>query len=156
MRPSSSSVRGLVALLSSCVLTLGLAACGDDGHDHLHPDAATASDGGVDAAPRQVVSRTVVLTAPALREGELHLVAGDRVHVLASTSEPRLQWNVHTHVGGTTTVVASGMNATAIDTWLEATAVNDYFLVLLPQSGTLSIAVTLELYGQAQYNGGLD
>jgi len=144
----------------AAALVVGLVAAGgcDDGHDHdTGPDAAGGLDAGVDApGPRQVVSRTVVIASPQLREGGLHLVAGDRVHVLASTAEPRLQWNVHAHVGGSTTVIGMGMNVATVDQWIDATAVNDYFLTLLPTSGSLSVAVTLELYGQAQYTGGLD
>lgn len=145
--------------LTAALVAGALAAVGcDDGHDHDHgADAAAGLDAALDApGPRQVVTRTVVIASPQLREGGLHLVAGDRVHVLASTAEPRLQWNVHTHVGGSTTVIGMGMNVATVDQWIDATAVNDYFLTLLPTSGSLSVAVTLELYGQAQYTGGLD
>jgi len=142
------------ATVLAAALIAALAACGDDGHDHdTTPDAALGADA---AGPRQVVSRTVAITSPALREGGLHLVAGDRVHVLASTAQPLLQWNVHTHIGGVTTIVGMGTNVATIDQWIDAAATNDYFLLLLPTSGSLSVAVTLELYGQAQYTGGLD
>jgi hypothetical protein len=149
--PTSRPAAWVLAISLAGALT----ACGDDGAGGDPPDAG---DPPSDAAPmpRQIVTRTIALTAPALREAELTLGAGDRVHVLASTAEPRLQWNVHTHAGGGTTVLGMGLNVATVDHWVEATAASDYFLLLLPTSGSLSVQVTLELYGQAQYAGGLD
>ncbi len=154
MRTSHSTSRPAAWALAIC-LAGALTACGDDGSGGDPPDAGNPPIDGA-PMPRPIVTRTVALTAPAVGEAELTLAQGDRVHVLASTAEPRLQWNVHTHIAGTTTVVGMGQNVATVDHWIDATAAADYFLLLLPTSGSLSVQVTLELYGQAQYVSGLD
>lgn len=153
MRSSSLSVIAVVAA--------SLAACaGDDGHDHDHDlpvDAAAAGDGAGDAAvaPRETVNRQISLGPGASAEAELALVAaGDRAHVRVTAGAATLAWNLHTHQAGQTQVLAEGNAVSFIDHVIDG-PVGPYWLLLVNGAGTLEVTVNLELYGQAQYTGGL-
>jgi hypothetical protein len=139
----------------------GLAACGDDGHDHDHDiDAAMGNgDGGGDpdatVAPRETVTRTISLGAGSSAEGEVALVQpGDKVRVRATADAATLAWNVHTHQNGATQILDEASGVDAIDFVIEGAA-GDYYLLLVNASGTLGVTVDLDLYGGAQYTGGL-
>ena len=155
-------MRSTAALAFAVLVATSFAACGGHDDDHDHTDAATSGDGGgdgggVDAAatPRETVTRAVALGAGASREGEVALVAaGDKVHVRATASAATLAWNVHIHDSGGTQILVEGNAVAAVDYVIEGNP-GDYWLLLVNGTGTLSVEVNLDLYGQAQYTGGL-
>lgn len=156
-------MRSTAALALAVLVATSLAACGGHDDDHDHPDAAASGDGGggdggggdAAATPRETVTRIVTLGAGASREGEVALVAaGDQVHVRATASAATLAWNVHTHDSGGTQILEEGNAVAAIDYVIEGTP-GDYWLLLVNGTGSNTVEVNLDLYGQAQYTGGL-
>lgn len=136
---------------------LALAACGDDGQDHDLDAPAGDGDGGIDApaSPRETVTRSVTLGAGASDEAETRLNAsGDKIRVRIMTGVATLAWNVHTHSAGETQTLIEESGVDLVDYEIVGPP-NQYSLLLVNASGTLTFDVHFDLYGQAEYLSGL-
>lgn len=141
-------------------LTTATPACGDDGHDdHDHaPDADPSQPDapGPDAAPNAVETATLTLNPGQFEEGVVTAGPGDRIHILLSAPTPDIAWNIHGHAGGGTQTVIEEDDKMTVDYWFEPTEQSDWY-VMPGNSGsdTLTIDVTLEIYGDATFGGWL-
>mgnify|MGYP000998732519 CR=1 FL=1 len=138
-----------------CVsLVAALVACGGDGHDHEHVDAAAGTDGAptIDAAPRQVIMENQSLVPGELVEGIMTGGPSDVavIHLEAPISE--LDWNIHGHAGGGTQTVYEEYNRMIVDYTFVPSAQADWWLLLRNSGQTdMTVSVRIELYGNMQW-----
>jgi hypothetical protein len=147
------------SLVLASLISITLAACGDDGHDHDHDiDAPVVqNDGGNDGvlAPRETITRNFQLTGGGVSEPEFRLNAqGDTIVVRATCDATTLAWNVHTHDAGETQILEEESGVDSIDYTITGPP-NDYWLLLVNGTGTITCDLTIELWGTASYTSGL-
>lgn len=130
------------------------AACGGD------PDPATDAPVGpiIDAppgGPRETVTRSVTLNPGAAVEAEMRFnAAGDKARVRVMTPVASLAWNVHTHNAGDTQILVEDSGVDQIDYEIVGPP-NDYWLLLVNGSNRMTFDVNLDLYGEAEFTGGI-
>lgn len=129
-------------------LLFAIAACGDD------PVTPAIDAGGVDAAPREVVTADRTLGVGEIAEGILTGGPADRADLHLAAATPTIDWNIHGHAGGGTQTVAEGLAQQTVDYGFVPAAQGEWF-VLVRNGGTAPLAVTvrLELHGAMTWSG---
>jgi hypothetical protein len=86
-----------------------LGACADDGTDPLPAiDAAPLPDTKPGTPDATVLAQDYTVPGGGFKEPELSLQAGAQVNVTFTSSAQVLDWNAHTHSGGSTTTLVMG------------------------------------------------
>jgi hypothetical protein len=135
-------------LLLSCLLSFAVA-CGSDSHSHV--DAPAVDAGLVDAAPSRVIADTKTMAVTASLEGTFTAKKTDRI-VIKLTSDGPIDWNVHGHANGVTTVVYGERGVMTATYEFVPPADGDWFLILTNKATTaVSVQVHADVYGTATF-----
>jgi hypothetical protein len=134
-------------------ILLVLAACGDD---TSQPSAPDAEPGAPDAGPTATETRQLQLTSGQFVEAEFVAGPDDQVHIVMTAPTADLAWNIHTHDGATVRTIIEEDNVMMVDYWFDPDAQTSWWL-MPGNSGTatLTVDVTIELYGAATFTGWL-
>lgn len=144
----------MIRTISTLTAVVALVACGDDGHDHDHLDAAVDTDGmpAIDAAPRQVIMENQTLVPGELVEGIMTGGPSDLAIIHLEAPAAELDWNIHGHAGGGTQTVYEEYNRMVADYSFVPSAQGDWWLLLRNSGPTdMTISVRVELYGDMQW-----
>ncbi|MBL8627805.1 MAG: hypothetical protein JNK64_41355 [Myxococcales bacterium] len=135
-------------LLTSLASLLPITACGDD------PATPAIDAGGVDAAPREIVTADRTLGVGEIAEGILTGGPADRADLHLAAATPAIDWNIHGHAGGGTQTVTEGLAQLTVDYGFVPSAQGEWF-VLVRNGGAapLAVSVRLELHGAMTWSG---
>lgn len=129
----------------AALLVLALAACGDDG-------GSTTADAwvAVDAVPRDTFMTSRLFDVSEVAEGIL--TGGPNDHAVITLTAPTadMDWNIHSHPNGGTTVIDEAFKQTSLDAYVFTPPEQERWYLLIRNSGItdLTIDIKIELYGE--------
>jgi hypothetical protein len=130
-----------------------LAACGDDGHTHLDPDAPSGTP-DAPALPRQTVMESKALLVGELAEATLTGGPSDSAKITLTAPVAKLDWNLHGHAGGGTQLVKEEFDVMgATYTFVPSAQAEWSLLIRNRHTAPMTIEATIELYGNMQWSG---
>ncbi len=134
--------KDLMRTLMVLGLLAAVGACSDD-----------SSDDGNTATPRETVTETKTLIGSEIAEGTLEGGPSDRAVLRITASSTELDWNIHGHVGGSSTTVVEGLQVMSVEHEFVPPADEHWSVLLRNHSAVDSLNVTLEvdLYGEMQW-----
>ena len=127
----------------AALLALALAACSDDGGGPV--DASL-----VDAVPREVVMTSRLFDVGEVVEGIMTGGPSDHAVITLSAPTPDMDWNIHAHPNGGTTVIDEAFKQTSLDAYVFTPPEQEQWYLLIRNSGLtdLTIDIKIELFGE--------
>ena len=155
------------------VTMLALAACGDDAmtdddvtsdtpadddlpadDDMIEVDAPTGVTVPADAVLRETIMEDVPLVVTEVVEAVIVAGPNDYARITAIVPTPSFDWNIHSHPGGQTIVLAEALRVTGMDYVLNPAEQADWYLLLRNKGQTdNTITLKVELYNDATWSG---
>lgn len=125
-------------------LALSFAACSDDG------GSGPVDASLVDAVPREVVMTSRLFDVGEVVEGIMTGGPNDHAVITLSAPTPDMDWNIHAHPNGGTTVIDEAFKQTSLDAYVFTPPEQEQWYLLIRNSGLtdLTIDIKIELFGE--------